>query len=263
MIHIKSKSEIEQIRECGIISASLFKELEKLIKPGITTLELDKFAEDYIMKKKAKPSFKGYSGFPLSICASVNEEIIHGIPCKRKLKEGDIIGIDVGVEQSGLISDSAKTFSVGVIDKEIIKLIERTEKALYIGISKMCNGVEINRISGAIEDYISQFNYGIVKDYCGHGVGFRNHEDPEVPNYRVKGGNKRIKTGTVIAIEPMINLGDSGNFVLEDGWTVVTIDGKFSAHFEHTIAITEDGFDILTIDPDHKKGIEEKYFGNL
>lgn len=263
MIHIKSKDEIEKIRECGIISARLFKELKKIIKPGITTQELDEFSENFIEKNGAIPSFKGYSGFPSSICTSVNEEIIHGIPCNKKLKEGDIVGVDVGVKKAGVISDSAKTFAVGKINKELELLLERTETSLYKGISKIKNGVDINSISGAIEDYVNQYGYGIVKEYCGHGVGYENHEEPEIPNYRFSGGKKRLKTGTVIALEPMINLGDEGDFVLEDGWTVVTIDGKYSAHFEHTISITDNGFDILTIEPEDKDIIYKKYFNKF
>jgi len=260
MISIKSKDEIERIRECGIISANLFKYLIDYIKPGITTKELDKISEDFIRKNNAIPSFKGYSGFPSSICASVNEEVIHGIPCNRKLKEGDIVGIDVGILKNGLISDSAYTFPVGSISKELQLLLQRTEKALYNAISNVYNNTEINNIGGSVEDYIKQFNYGIVRDYCGHGVGYKNHEDPEIPNYRYPRGKRKLKTNTIIAIEPMINLGSPGTFVLDDGWTVVTIDGMFSAHFEHTVAVTDNGFDILTIDPDELNSIKKNFF---
>lgn len=258
MILIKSKDEIEYIRECGIIAAELFRTLKTYIEPGITTGELDKISEDFIRKHKAVPSFKGYSGFPSSICASVNEEIIHGIPCKRKLKEGDIVGIDVGVQKNGLISDSAYTFAVGSIASDIEQLMKRAEDALYLGVSKVANNVQINEIGGAIEDYAKRFGYGVVRDYCGHGVGYKNHEDPEIPNYRFSRGKRRLKSGTVIAIEPMINLGEEETFVLDDGWTVVTIDGQFSAHYEHTVAVTDDGYDILTIHPDEKESIKEK-----
>ncbi len=258
MINIKSKDEIERIRESGIISANLFKYLEAYIQPGITTRELDKISEDFILKNNATPSFKGYKGFPYSICTSVNEEIIHGIPSKQKLNEGDIIGVDVGIKKNGFISDSAYTYKIGKINREVNLLLERTEIALYKAISVIENNIEINKISGTIEDYINQFNYGIVREYCGHGVGYENHEDPEVPNYRFPKGNRKLKLGTVIAIEPMINLGSSECFVLDDGWTVVTIDGKYSAHFEHTIAITENGFDILTILPEELKEINNK-----
>ncbi|MCK4797905.1 MAG: type I methionyl aminopeptidase [Spirochaetes bacterium] len=258
MIFIKSKDEIERIRECGIISANLFEYLKPYIIPGITTREIEKIAENFIIKNGATPSFNGYEGFPSSICASVNEEIIHGIPCNRKLKEGDIIGIDVGIKKNGLISDSAHTYPVGKISQEVQLLLKRTELALYKGIKTIHNNIQINEISGTIEDYAKQFGYGIVREYCGHGVGYKNHEDPEVPNYRFKKGRRRIKSGTVIAIEPMINLGSGECFVLEDGWTVVTIDGKYSAHYEHTIAITEDGFDILTILPEDLDEIKKK-----
>ena len=262
MIYIKSKDEIKKIREAGIIAANLFKYLKDYIKPGITTKELDKISDDFISKNGATPSFKGYKGFPSSTCTSVNEEIIHGIPSNQKLKDGDIIGIDVGIKKNGLISDSAYTFKVGKINKDIQLLIDRTEISLYKAISVIENNIEINKISGAVEDYITQFDYGIVREYCGHGVGFENHEDPEIPNYRFSKGNRRLKAGTVIAIEPMINLGSGECFVLDDGWTVVTIDGKYSEHFEHTIAITEDGFDILTIDPDDFNKIKNKFLND-
>lgn len=262
MIYIKSKDEIERIRGAGIIASNLFKYLKDYIKPGITTKELDKISDDFIIKNNATPSFKGYKGFPSSICTSVNEEIIHGIPSSQKLKEGDIIGIDVGIKKNGMISDSAYTFKVGKINKDIQLLLDRTEKSLYKAISIIENNIEINKISGSVEDYISQFDYGIVREYCGHGVGFENHEDPEIPNYRFSRGNRKLKAGTVIAIEPMINYGSGECFVLDDGWTVVTIDGKYSAHFEHTVAITENGFDILTIDPDDFNKIKNKFLND-
>lgn len=260
MIQIKSKDEIEKIRECGIISANLFKYLKNYVKAGITTKELDKISEDFIRKHKATPSFKGYSGYPASICASVNEEIIHGIPCSRKLKDGDIVGIDIGIEKNGLISDASYTFAIGNISKELQLLIERAEMSLYKAIKAVKGYAEINDIGGAIEDYINKFNYGIVRDYCGHGVGYKNHEDPEIPNYRTFNGKRKLKPNTVIAIEPMINLGTHETYVLDDGWTVVTADGKYSSHYEHTVAVTEDGFDILTIHPDDMVAIKEKFF---
>ena len=263
MIYIKSKDEIEKIRECGIIASNLFKYLIDYIKPGITTKELDKISDDFICKNGATPSFKGYKDFPSSICTSVNEEIIHGIPSNQKLKDGDIIGIDVGIKKNGLISDSAYTYKVGKINKDVQLLLKRTEKSLYKAISIIKNNIEINKISGSIEDYITQFDYGIVREYCGHGVGYENHEDPEIPNYRFPKGNRKLKTGTVIAIEPMINFGSGECFVLDDGWTVVTIDGKYSAHYEHTIAITENGFDILTIDPDDLNKIKDKFLDDI
>ncbi len=260
MIHIKSNDEIERIRECGIISSELFKMLKKHIEPGISTKELDTMAETFIRKHGAIPSFKGYANFPASLCISVNEEIIHGIPSNRKLKNGDIVGVDVGIKKYGLISDSAYTYPVGKISEELKLLLKRTEEGLYKGIAKVKNDALINDISGAIEDYVRQFNYGIVTEYCGHGVGYKNHEDPEIPNYRFTKGNRKIKTGMVIAIEPMINIGQGGCYVLNDGWTVVTIDGKFSAHFEHTVAVTDNGFDILTINPDDRDSILTRFF---
>ena len=263
MIHIKSKDEIERIRESGIIASNLFKYLKDFIAPGITTKELDKISDDFINKNGATPSFKGYNDFPSSICTSINEEIIHGIPSNQKLKNGDIIGIDVGIKKNGLISDTAYTFKVGKVESDIELLLNRTEKSLYKAISVIKNNIEINKIGGSVEDYITQFDYGIVREYCGHGVGFENHEDPEIPNYRFLKGNRKLKTGTVIAIEPMINLGSGECFVLDDGWTVVTIDGKYSAHFEHTVVITDDGFDILTIDPDDLNQLKNKFFDDI
>ncbi len=259
MIHIKSKDEIERIREAGIISSNLFKYLKDFMKPGITTKELDKISDNFICKNGATASFKDYNGFPASICTSVNEEIIHGIPSNQKLKNGDVVGVDVGVKKNGFISDSAYTFKIGKIDKDVQLLVERTENSLYKAISVIKNNIEINKISGAVEDYTTQFGYGIVREYCGHGVGYENHEDPEIPNYRFSKGSRKLKSGTVIAIEPMINLGSGECFALDDGWTVVTIDGKYSAHFEHTVAITENGFDILTIHPDDFNEIKNKF----
>jgi len=259
MVYIKTDEEIEKIRECGIISARLFKYLKKYVEPGITTKELDRLSYDFIIKNGATPSFKGYDDFPCSICASVNEEVIHGIPSSRKLKNGDIIGVDVGVKKNNLISDSAYTFTVGKVSEEVANLLTRTEKALYIGISNVKEGNEINKICGSIEDYVLSFGYGIIRDYCGHGVGYYNHEAPEVPNYRYKQGKAKLKKGMVIAIEPMIALGSGAQHVLDDGWTVATIDRKYSAHFEHTIAVTRDGYSILTIEPEDVDYIKQKF----
>ncbi len=259
MIHLKSKDEIERIRECGICSAELFKYLENYMKEGITTKELYRISEDFIIKKGFKPSFKGYMGYPSSICASVNEEIIHGLPCSRKLKSGDIVGIDVGIQKKGYISDSARTYAIGNISPNHKKLLKRTESFLYLAIMKIKAMVEINDISGTIEDLTRKYKDGVVYDYCGHGVGYKNHEEPEIPNYRFPGGKRKLKPGTVIAIEPMINMGEDGQFVLDDGWTVVTVDGEYSAHFENTVAVTENGYDILTINPDDLKSILQKY----
>lgn len=256
---IKNKEQIEQIRKCGIISSKLFKHLSEIIHPGLTTHEINNIADTFIRDHGATPSFKGYMDFPSSICASVNEEVIHGLPHKRVLQEGDVVGIDVGVEINGMISDSAKTFPVGVISEEVQKLLEVTEEALYRGIAQVKSRAIINDIGGAIEDFVRPKGYGIVKGYCGHGVGFANHEEPEIPNYRYRQGKRKLISGLVIAIEPMINLGDEGTFTLDDGWTVVTIDGKYSAHFEHTVAVTEKGFDILTIDPADMPIIKQKY----
>ena len=248
MITIKSDEEIEKIRECGKISASFFRYIESKIKPGITTKEIDRLAEEFIYDNGAFPSFKGYSGFPASICASVNEEVIHGIPCNRVLKDGDIVGIDIGIKKFGMISDSAKTFTVGTVSEQTVKLLNRTHISLYKGISAVSAGKPVNDIGAIIESYINQFGYGIVREYCGHGVGYENHEEPEVLNYKTNRTKKLLKKGMVIAIEPMINMGKKEVFVTDDGWTVSTKDRKYSAHFEHTVAVTDKGFDILTVD---------------
>ncbi len=250
MINIKTRDEIEKIKICGAISSAFFKYIEQFVKPGMTTKELDTLAETFLYDHGARPSFKGYSGYPSSICASVNEEVIHGIPCRRVLKNGDIIGIDIGVQKNGLISDSAKTFKVGEVSKEVEQLMKRTEISLYKGIAQVASGRFVNDIGTAIENYIKQFNYGIVRDYCGHGVGYSNHEEPEVLNYKSKNSKKILKTGMVIAIEPMINLGKREVSVCDDGWTVITTDSKYSAHYEHTVAVTDNGYEILTISPE-------------
>ena len=259
MITIKTKDEIEKIRAAGAISAELFDYIKQYVQEGITTLELDKIAEDFIIKHGAKPSFKNYEGFPGSICASLNEEIIHGIPSKRKLKNGDIFTIDVGVQLHGFISDSARTYPVGKISDAHKKLMERTEAMLYKAIMQVAPNKQINDVGGVIEDMARKYGYGIVYDYCGHGVGYKNHEDPQISNFRCKDGRKKLRAGMVIAIEPMINMGKDGDITLDDGWTVVTPDYKYACHFENTVAVTEDGFDILTIHPGTQDELIEKF----
>jgi len=260
MITIKTKDEIERIRECGIIAEALFDYLEMYIQSGITTKELDRISEAFIKKHGAIPSFKGYQDFPSSICASVNEEVIHGIPCNRKLKDGDIVGIDVGVLKNGMISDSALTYKVGMVSKENEELMKKTEIALYKGIAQVKEGNEINAIGGTIDTYVTKQGYHVIKEYCGHGVGYQNHEEPEVPNYKYKLGSRKLKEGMVIAIEPMTTFGSGKTYVLDDGWTVVTKENKMSAHYEHTVAVTKDGFDILTASPERIKKIREIFF---
>jgi len=246
MIILKSDREITYMRDAGKIVAETLAELKKAVKPEVTTLELDKIAEEYIKKCGAVPTFKGYNGFPGNICTSVNEQVVHGIPGLRKLKNGDNVSIDVGALINGYNGDAAITVGVGNIDDEVQELLDVTEKSLYQGIEKAIAGNRLYDISHAIQTYSEKFGYGVVRDYVGHGIGRSMHEDPQVPNYGNPGRGPRLKSGMTLAIEPMINMGTPEVKALNDGWTVVTHDGKRSAHFEHTIAITGDKPEILT-----------------
>lgn len=246
MIILKSDRELAYMRDAGKIVAETLAELKKAVKPEVTTLELDRIAEEYITKRGAVPTFKGYNGFPGNICASVNEEVVHGIPGLRKLKNGDNVSIDVGALINGYNGDAAITVGVGQIDDEVQKLLDVTEKSLYQGIEKAISGNRLYDISHAIQTYSEKHGYGVVRDYVGHGIGRSMHEDPQVPNYGSPGRGPRLKSGMTLAIEPMINMGTPEVKTLNDNWTVVTLDGKRSAHFEHTIAITGDKPEILT-----------------
>ncbi|OEF97917.1 type I methionyl aminopeptidase [Desulfuribacillus alkaliarsenatis] len=246
MIICKSDSEIQLMREAGRIVAITHEELRKAVQPGVTTLELDRIAEATIRKHGAEPSFKGYSGFPASICASVNEELVHGIPSKRALKDGDIISIDVGAYIHGFHGDAAVTLPVGQISDEAKKLLEVTEKSLYEGISKATINNRLSDISHAVQTYAEQYGYSIVREYVGHGIGKNMHEDPQIPNFGPPNRGPRLKKGMVLAIEPMVNIGTYHVKTLLDNWTVVTVDGKLCAHFEHTVVITDNGPEILT-----------------
>ncbi|MDR1774809.1 MAG: type I methionyl aminopeptidase [Clostridioides sp.] len=246
MIIIKSKKEIELMREAGKIVAETHDILKKAIRPGISTSELDAIAEENIKKYNAYPSFLGYGGFKGSICASINDVVIHGIPGERILKEGDIISIDIGAYYKGYHGDSAKTHGVGQISDEDRKLIEVTKECFYKGIEFAKMGFRLSDISHAVQSHAENNGFSVVRDFVGHGVGSDLHEDPPVPNYGVAGKGPRLKEGMVIAVEPMINAGTYKVKVLGDGWTTVTIDGKKSAHYEHTIAITEGEPLILT-----------------
>jgi len=246
LIYLRSPKEIEKIKaSCEIVRDTLFM-LEELIQPGITTIELDKKAEEFIRSKKAKPGFKGLYGFPATLCVSVNDEVVHGIPKKRILKDGDVIGVDCGTYMNGFYGDNAKTFKVGNVDSKIIKLLDTTRESLYKGIEQAIPGNNIGDISYAIQNHIDQYNYGIVKELVGHGIGEKLHEEPQIPNYGTKGKGPKIKVGMCFAIEPMVNLGSDKVFTKSDDWTVCTQDGKPSAHFEHTITVTEDKPIILT-----------------
>ena len=246
MISRKSREELKLMRHAGSIVALVHQEMKKVICEGISTLELDEIAHRIIRENKAIPTFLGYHGYPASICTSVNEQVVHGIPSKDVvLHSGDIVSIDVGATFRGLVGDGAWTYPVGEISDDKKMLLETTEKALMAGVARMMNGNLLEEVSAAIEDVALSKNLGIVRQYGGHGVGHSMHEDPFVFNYRT--GNKTIlKTGMTIAIEPMLNLGKDDVYVLDDDWTVVTRDGSLAAHYEHTIVITSDGYEILT-----------------
>ncbi|MEQ2528979.1 type I methionyl aminopeptidase [Robertmurraya yapensis] len=247
MIICKTPREIEIMREAGRIVALTHQELKKHVAPGITTKELDAIAEKFIRSHDAYPSFKGYNGFSGSICASVNEELVHGIPGNRVLQEGDIISIDIGAEYKGYHGDSAWTYPVGNIDDESARLLDVTEQSLYIGLKEASPGERLSNISHAIQNFVESNGFSIVREYAGHGIGQDLHEDPEIPHYGPPNKGPRLKPGMVLCIEPMVNAGSRYVKTLADDWTVVTTDGKKCAHFEHTIAITETGYEILTI----------------
>ncbi|AEM79582.1 type I methionyl aminopeptidase [Thermoanaerobacter wiegelii] len=247
MIYIKSKNEIDLMRTAGKVIANLFEVLERAIKPGVTTLELNRIAEDFIIKNGCKPAFKGLYGFPASICASINEEVVHGIPSLRKLKEGDIISIDLGATYKGYNADAARTFPVGDISKEARKLIEVTKNSFFEGIKYAREGNRLSDISHAIQTYVESHGFSVVREYVGHGIGIKMHEDPQIPNFGPPGRGPRLKRGMCLAIEPMVNAGHYAVRTLEDNWTVVTVDGSLSAHYENTIVITDGDPEILTI----------------
>ncbi|MFC7787172.1 type I methionyl aminopeptidase [Rossellomorea sp. GCM10028870] len=246
MIISKTPREIEIMRQAGKIVALTHAELRKYISPGISTKELDAIAEKFIRKHDAIPSFKGYNGFRGSICASVNNELVHGIPGDRVLKDGDIISIDIGAKYNGYHGDSAWTYPVGTIDDETQKLLNVTEESLFLGLKEAKPGERLSNISHSIQTFVEANGFSIVREYVGHGVGQDLHEDPQIPHYGPPNKGPRLKPGMVLAIEPMVNAGSRYVRTLSDNWTVVTVDDKMCAHFEHTIAITEDGYEILT-----------------
>lgn len=246
MIIRKSKDEIATMRQAGRIVAQTLTLIENEIKPGIETSKLDRIAEDFVKKSGARPAFKGYKGFPASICASPNEVVVHGIPGKRRLNEGDIISIDVGVEYNGYYGDAAATFPVGTISGEAKRLIDITKLALEKGIEKAVDGNYLYDISHAIQSVVESEGYSVVKEFVGHGIGREMHEEPQIPNFGLPGRGPKIKEGMVFAIEPMVNIGGYKVDILPDKWTVVTADRTFSAHFEHTVAVTKDGPEVLT-----------------
>lgn len=246
MISIKSEHEIELMRKAGYLVSLTHKYLKPFIKAGITTKELDKLAYDFIIEHGGVPSCLGYEGFPATLCTSVNDEVVHGIPSNRKLKNGDIITIDMVIGYKGYQGDAAWTYEVGDISPKKKYLMKHTENALYEGIKQVKPGNHIGDISNAIEEYAKKHNLGVIRELCGHGIGTDMHEDPDVPNYGKKGEGPRLKEGMVICIEPMLNLGTREIYMMEDNWTIKTDDGLPSAHYEHTILVTKDGYEILT-----------------
>lgn len=247
MIIQKSKREIEKMRKAGRLVAETHAFLKTLIKPGITTKELDEAAENFIRENNSIPAFKGYHGFPGSICASINEVVVHGIPGLKKLNDGDIISIDIGTIVDGYYGDGAKTYAVGNISDEAQKLIDVTKQSFYEGIKFAKTGYRLSDISHAIQTYVEKNGFSVVRDFVGHGIGQKMHEDPQIPNFGLPGSGPRLRAGMVLAIEPMVNIGGYHVKVLSDNWTAVTVDNNLSAHYEHTILITEDEPELLTI----------------
>ena len=246
MISIKSEREINLIKASGHLNYLTQEERKAHLKPGITTNELDKIAYDFITKNGGYPSCLNYEGFPKSICVSINDEVVHGIPSNRKIKNGDVVSIDFCVLKDGYHSDSARTYIVGDTTDEVKALVSNTEKALYIGLQQVKEGAKIGDIGAAILEYATNHGLGVVRELVGHGIGTEMHESPDVPNYGTKGTGITLKAGMVIAVEPMLTLGKKDIAIMDDDWTIVTQDGLPSAHFEHTIVVTKDGYEILT-----------------
>ena len=246
MIVCKSPAELETMREANLMVARVLDRLGEMIKPGVTTKELDAFAEEMILTEGGRPAFKGYRGYPATLCTSVNDQIVHGIPNSNPLKQGDIVGIDVGGLYRGFYGDSARTFSVGELTQETRKLLDVTRKALYAGIEKVRVGNRVSDISSAIQQLVESHGFSVVREFVGHGIGKSLHEEPQVPNYGKPGTGPRLVAGMVLAIEPMVNSKGPQARVLEDKWTAVTVDGGYSAHFEHSVAVTPDGPWILS-----------------
>jgi len=246
VITIKTESELKLMQVSGRVVGEALLEIGQKVRPGVTTKELDLFAAEYLKKNDCVPAFLGYHGYPATICTSVNEQVVHGIPGSRVLEEGDIVGIDLGAFYKGYCGDSARTFQVGKVSEETKKLIEVTRRALDIGIDQVRAGNRISDIGHAIQSYVENEGFSVVKDYVGHGIGQAMHEEPQIPNYGKPRQGPRIVEGMCLALEPMVNVGEDEVKVLEDSWTVVTKDGKFSAHFEDTIAVLAEGPQNLT-----------------
>ncbi|HPE07150.1 MAG TPA: type I methionyl aminopeptidase [Smithellaceae bacterium] len=248
MVILKQPDEIDKARASNRIVAEVLSVLREKVKPGVTTRELDKIAEGVTEKRGARPAFKGYRGYPYSLCTSVNEEVVHGMPSNRVLVEGDIVGLDFGVCYQGLYGDSAITLPVGRVSEQATRLMQVTEQSLYSAIHQACDGNRLGDISAAVQETVETAGYSIVRDFVGHGIGKSMHEDPQIPNFGKKGRGIELKKGMILAIEPMVNAGKYKVKILSDGWTVITADGSLSAHFEHSVAITDNGPEILSID---------------
>jgi methionyl aminopeptidase len=246
LITLKSQREIELLRIAGNVVYKTHQYLKPFIKEGVTTEELNRLGEEFIRRVGCTPSFKGYEGFPYAICISVNSEVVHGFPSKRKLKNGDIVTLDIGACWKGYHGDSGWTYAVGEVDDDKKYIMEHTEKALFKGLNEIKPGAHIGDISHAIEKYAQEHHLGVIKELCGHGVGTDVHEDPEVPNYGEKGTGPKLKEGMVIAVEPMLTIGSPKVYLHDNNWTVDTKDGSISGHYEHTIVVTKDGYEILT-----------------
>ena len=246
MVILKQPDEIDKARASNRIVAEALSVLREKVRPGVTTRELDKIAEGVAEKRGAKPAFKGYRGYPYSLCTSVNEEVVHGMPSNRVLVEGDIIGLDFGVCYQGLYGDAAITLPVGRVSEQAARLMQVTQQSLYSAIDQACDGNRLGDISAAVQETAEAAGYSIVRDFVGHGIGKSMHEDPQIPNFGKKGRGIELKKGMILAIEPMVNAGKYKVRILSDGWTVITEDGSLSAHFEHSVAITDNGPEILS-----------------
>lgn len=250
MARVKQEERIEGVRAAAVIVARTLKEVGRAVRPGVTTAELDRIAEQVIRDHGARPAFKGYRGFPASICPSVNEEVVHGIPGPRALEEGDIVGIDVGAELHGWYGDAARTYAVGRVSEEASRLMRVTEEALERGVSQARAGNRVGDISHAVQSHVERHGFSVVRDLVGHGIGREMHEEPSVPNYGPAGKGPKLLAGQLLAIEPMVNAGGFAVVTRADGWTVATKDGRLSAHFEHTVLVGPDGPEILSALPD-------------
>ena len=257
MIIGKSRKEIDKMRAAGQLVGGVLRELRKMALPGVTTLEINDAADKMIRDGGAYPTFKGYNGFPYSICASVNEQVVHGFPSNYELKEGDIFSIDVGATLEGFVGDTATTVPVGTVGDDLLKLIRVAEESLDLAIDKCRAGNHLGDIGHVVQQHAESHGYSVVREYVGHGIGRHMHEDPQIPNYGKPGKGPKIRAGYVFAVEPMINIGTHQTRTLKDGWTVVTLDGKPSAHVEHTIAVTEEGPEVLTLVKEAASGNSE------